>query len=322
MPQTLVLVGLKQALPQQQPLNQTMANLQHLNRPDTPQRTQLSPPTQAQIKTTVEALPTVTSVSRGEGLRVALQQSGVFMEQQLVKTNAAQALPNDLKANLLRLLQSLKGETQQARTVSTGKTAETGSQTQAAAARPAMSAQVGLAGPKAGMATQAAVANNLPPAASQPMMLLNQLVAQVESAIARIELSQFSSMPKEDSPNQVLMADIPVKREEQTDVLKLRIEQEPSQGDSDKPVWAVTVGLNIEPLGSVQVTLTLVNDTLSTVFWAERESAVELIERRFPLLQQRFEEKGLHIGRILAKQGEPPVPALFEADGPMLDEKA
>ncbi len=52
--------------------------------------------------------------------------------------------------------------------------------------------------------------------------------------------------------------------------------------------------------------LTLLGETLSATFWAERRDTLEKARVRLGLLQEKLEQEGLHINSLQCLQGLPP----------------
>jgi len=100
------------ALPKQQPIteviNNLVANLAN-NKVATSDNNNVANQLRSAIQTLVNNLPTVKNVSQAEGLRQAIQNSGVTLEAQLrnsIITGNAPRTDNNIKANFLRLAQA------------------------------------------------------------------------------------------------------------------------------------------------------------------------------------------------------------------------
>lgn len=99
--ETLV-AALRTALPQQQPLQAVFDALHVFTQ--SPASTHLPAPALALLRQLYAQMPGHADLADGEGLRRALQDSGVLLERKLAEGAAPE---RDLKANLLRLLSSL-----------------------------------------------------------------------------------------------------------------------------------------------------------------------------------------------------------------------
>jgi len=122
---TPISASLRQSLPKQEVLQEVLPKLFHLlSQEDTP------PHLQKAITQLQEQLPTVETFFKGEGVKNALLNSGVFLERKLLhadpsprqnsqqnasdnrnnqKSSSTEAFRQDVKANLWRLLQALTG---------------------------------------------------------------------------------------------------------------------------------------------------------------------------------------------------------------------
>lgn len=105
----------RSALPRQKPLGEVFTQLQQTLAQ--PGAEQLPRPIREAIGQLIQRSPNLTTLSRPEGLRLALNQSGPQLEARLLQTAPGQPPPNtqqDLKAGLLRLArQVLQWQSQQ-----------------------------------------------------------------------------------------------------------------------------------------------------------------------------------------------------------------
>lgn len=101
--------ALRQALPQQVPLSETIHNFRQLM---TAGGQALPPAIAAQIQAWLARLPGLAGLSRGDGLQQAVRDSGLFLEALLVQAiqtgGITTPLPDDLKARLLQLAEQLQ----------------------------------------------------------------------------------------------------------------------------------------------------------------------------------------------------------------------
>ncbi|HFD80849.1 MAG TPA: flagellar hook-length control protein FliK [Gammaproteobacteria bacterium] len=106
-------MALRLLLPRQQPAGTLLTSLLQLARtPNAP----LPPAAAETLRRLVGSLPSTGSVQTPAGLRKAIADSGLFMEQRLLQAPAA--LRNDLKAALLRLAGALRQQPADGRTPS------------------------------------------------------------------------------------------------------------------------------------------------------------------------------------------------------------
>lgn len=282
------------------------------------------------IKATVKGIATTEQVSTPRGLKLALRDSGPYLEQRLAQqpTTATKGdePKHDLKANLLRLSRALQS--------SHGKAAEGSTRGMHASAR----------SNSGGTFTSAALASRLPPIAlppvrntalppqkSPPAVLgpqsstvpqLGELLQQTQGALARIELTQLAGLPSEDTPDPGWVVELPMRNKQEVDVLQARIEHRRPSGEEDQDVWSVTLTLNLKGLGPVYATLSLAGQNLSTVFWAEHSASAMRIRDHLDLLQAKLRGAGLTVDKIECRHGRVPSPEPPAIIPGILDERA
>jgi len=234
------------------------------------------------------ALPNDRPLS-ASAIHQSLDRSGLFLEAHLAGQGA---LSTDLKANLLKLLQSLLPLTTGPGVPAAppaGQTTDTGTTLQLLAAR-----------------------------------LFAELKGTAEGALARIQMHQLASLPQEDnSTRQVWQFELPIQHPEGHDEFLLRFEKESGGQDKSTERWSVTLDFNIPPAGPISVRLSLVDGILSSHFTAEKAESVEQIERFLPRLNDALASAGLKVGKLSTRLGSagssPDRPA---SGSPLLDERA
>jgi hypothetical protein len=225
-------------------------------------------------------------------LRRALSESGLFLEASLAK--GGQPAANDLKANLVRLLELLRPLFEKS-ALPTAK--QTTSQEQASRATTPESAL---------------------------SRILGELLRQSEGSLARVQLHQLSSLPAEDGPRQLWQFEVPVQYQERVDNFLVRLEQERAQqGDQDEDTWTLTLNFDFQPLGPVEARLILQGEEISSLFQASHPMSASLIEKNLPQLNDAFERAGLKVGNLHARHAEVKVDTPSPPSSPpLLDEKA
>ena len=100
----------RRLLPRQAPLTPLLASIRQLARlpnPPTPA------PLTEQLRVTLRQLPDITAASSPQGLKKAIADSGIFLENRLLQQAGAKtdapAVQQDFKASLLRLVQLVRG---------------------------------------------------------------------------------------------------------------------------------------------------------------------------------------------------------------------
>lgn len=280
--------ALKRFLPKQRPLTELFEKLSPIA--NSPSRT----PAQDQIKPAVQALlarlPALEHPQFRQSLKTALFDSGLFTERLLVDQ---QAHGNDLKINLLRLYEQVKNLLPQQDLPPEHKPVQ------------------GRAQDSEAFQTQ--------PAFRQ----LTDLLKQLDGAIARIHTHQLASLPQDDPTRQVWQFEIPLLHQEQADVHQMTIKREGGgPGAEHKPVWSLTLQMNLQPLGPMRVQLRLEGKALATLIWAERQGTMQLLEQHLPELQQAFEQADLEVVRLQVYQAKITQPETIPQVEGLLREKA
>ena len=283
----------------------------------------LPPEILALAKEIFQSLPDRNSVSNPEGLKQAISNSGLFMENKLAATlqpdvyssNQATLTPNtfssertllvsDFKSGLARFFASLITLLQTTTTQPGVDSPITG--------KPSLFEQFdffkllkhflqpGAEGKKGQQAEQSLL-----------IRTVIKLLQQVESGLARIQLNQVNSLPTEDRPQTSLTVELPVRHGAQTEVIELHIQrdtQNENDNSEEKPdQWSATLLLNLEKLGPIRVRVIVLRETVSTTFWAEHQPTVALFNQHMDVLRTNLAQVGLNIGSLQCNLGVPPV---------------
>lgn len=256
-------------------------------------------------------LPDGGQLSTAKGLAQALENSGVFLEAKLLG-GQANALPQDLKANLLRLVAQLLPNL------------PTGASLQAASAGGALAqalpAFVRNALGNLGQTNlrQQAMSFPLPSRLLQAMgedADLEALLKLAAAAISRLQTHQLSSLAQsETTPEGNLLTtwqlELPMRNQHEIVPLqvKLQHEEQTSNGKKEQKesVWRVELAFDLEPLGPLQVQAQLMHGSFSSQLWAERASTAELVDHELGHLRERLQAAGLDVGDLACRQGMPP----------------
>ncbi len=186
-----------------------------------------------------------------EGIKKALIQSGTFLESNLKDPKFAVSVDGDLKGKLLRLSDLLLNENKNQKN----------------------------------NAVKNSILSLLTDNKAMP-----DLQRHVESALARIQLNQLNSLPHDEQHSQVFLMELPIKENENIDVLSLKIneeEQQTSEQESSKR-WSIKLSFDLNTLGSIHAKLTLGDEKIKASLWAEKETTFNLIQNNLNLLYERF----------------------------------
>jgi hypothetical protein len=273
--------ALRERLPQQNgyaPLLSTLGALAQR-----PVLRQLPPALRTALALLEQSLRTPAEVTRGEGLREAINRSGMFFESRLAHPhgNLAALAEDDWKGALLRLASLLDRRV-------TAPTAQDSSDTEPPLLRRGLQAQARLP---------------LPPLAADDSVdiLLDRLHGDVKAALARVEVAQLeagsNTLP-------AWMIEIPLQGDGGRDVLQIQLEFATDATDGSHG-WTLGFALDLPVLGPVQGELQLREPRLSVRLWAERTETAQRLERQFTPLRQRLAACGVLLDQLSCQVGLP-----------------
>jgi hypothetical protein len=355
------------ALPEVNPKPNLTAQLNALSRTDAPA---FKPPIQQAVSNFVENVKPRQTFTQPEGIKQALTQSGVFLEQQLKSLAKGQTaglplIKQDIKANLLQFAQVLKTALADADKVATTDKAavkqslpiEIRQALQTVSDKPELLrplvAQVQanverngqtpiqllvslLSSLKASnsqvpttptpqisssptetaelrtqmLRLEAAVANSTNRAAQAETVLralefqvMRDLLREVESATARLQINQLSMVRDTENPtsNQVWLFDLPVRDKQQLESMQMRIERKPADDDDDV-MWEVALHLETQNLGPMQALISLYQGQVKVVLLAERLETTQRLNQDLHLLDGRLTDLGMTVSHLSCRQ--------------------
>lgn len=320
-----VRTALRSALPRQQPVSTVLAELVRI----TARPADTQPAVANMARTVLARVPQQTQLTNSEGLRQAVRDSGHFLESRIASsTDAPPDLSRDLKANLLRLLNVLR---QSAANIGPENKAQPQQNSPARQSTPSGPAADGRNVPPAaarnlapGQATSHAARPVAATTDATPLPRLN-LVEQTEASLARIRVNQLSSTTPERPLTPEWLLEIPVRRGEQLDTWHFHIQQDADGTGDDQTTdrnWSVVLRFNLPGMGPMEARVGLSGDTVSTIFAAEQENILPVLEEHFPHLRSRLEEQGLDVAHLACHQGDISLPMPSTESGGLVDEKA
>lgn len=317
------------------------ANLAGLLTPvsDSPIQRQIQPA----IQQLLQALPSPQTLQNPQQLQQAIQQSGVFLEQQLARQAP---ISQDFKANLLTLATALKaalqmpanpanttGNINQLPTEVRQHLVQLLSQPQHMQRLPAqIPSQLSTAGKSptqlimqllSGQTTLPFLqaAQTLPPMAatiaSQPLppqfaelARLQLLLREVEGTLARVQLNQLSMLREPDTASQTTqlwLTDVPVRDKQQLQWLQLQVERR--QNGADKPDetadnWQVTLNLETLSLGQLQAAISLQEMQVQVILTATSATTVMLLEQDLDWLHEKLAALDLNVTQCRCRLGK------------------
>ena len=236
-------------------------------------------------------------IATGAGLRRALNDSGVLLEAKLAAPGA-RPLPfsSDIKAGLLQLRGALLASLPSTSTPPASILGDL-----SAAPLPLRGAPL--------QAQPAATAQTVP---DMPLTPPTQLLAHIDAALARIQLSQIASLPVPEDKKPAWMFELPVRHGELVNVFHIRIEApdpEKHQGKASPavhPLWSIELAFDLERLGPVHARVGVRQTHVSVSLWAERAEAVTLFNRQLDTLRAKLQHDGLEVDSLVCLPGAPP----------------
>ena len=256
------------------------------------------------------ALPDISQLSSTKGLGQALENSGLFLESKLL-AGQGQALPADMKANLLRLITQLLPLLPGSTPLTAANAGAAMAQMMPAFARNLLGS-LGQPGSR-----QQALSFPLPSRLLQAMEGegdLEMLLKLAAAAVSRLQTHQLSSLAQSQvGPDGNLLTtwqlEIPMRNQQELVPLQVKIqheEQQKSAKSEKETLWKVELAFDLDPLGPLQVQAQLLRGSLSSQLWAERPGTVNLIDAELSTLRERLTAAGLQVGELACKQGTPP----------------
>ena len=258
------------------------------------------------------ALPDSAQLSTAKGLAKALESSGMLLEAKLLHGQTS-ALPQDLKANLLRLIAQMLPQ------LPSGAGTLASLQSAINQNLPAIARQM-LGINSSGSARQQALTFPLPSRLLQNMedgeADLEALLKLAAAAISRLQTHQLSSLAQTqvDANGNLLTTwqlELPMRHQQEIIPLQIKLQREDREANADKtepkePLWRIDLAFDLPHLGPLQVRAQLMRGSLSSQLWAERAETTNLINAELGHLRERLLTAGLEVGELTCRQGMPP----------------
>jgi hypothetical protein len=318
---------ISQAQTKQQPLQQMLNNLVQIRSTDS-LLAGIPKAVTERIDSLWRALPEQNQLQRPDNVKQAIQYAGPFLESQLLKMGegSTRFFPaRDTKNNLLRLAEALRQQNSlslsrenAATTTTTNTTAQptTTSKPLSPQAPNNLAGTAQLITENKGPAVPRVDPNIPNPSVRQATNFVNLntnqiielLTQQTEGSLQRT-LTQQLHMLNTDNIRQQLVFELPIRHGNNVDVFDMRIH--PDQGGSQQQEaeqarpWTIMMAFDLEGLGPVRAQISLVNDRISTHWWAEQQLTVELFQQHMATLQDRLSHVGLEVEKVQCQCGVP-----------------
>ncbi|MBU3056702.1 flagellar hook-length control protein FliK [Pseudomonas indica] len=282
---------------------------------------------QAGIDKLLAAFPDARQLTDTKGLAQAMENSGLFLEAKLLHGQAG-ALPQDLKANLLRLVAQMLPNLPSSSPLAASNVSGALAQALPAFVRNALGA-LGQTN-----ARQQALSFPLPSKLLQSMegeADLETLLRLAAAAISRLQTHQLSSLAQtQTTPDGTLLTtwqlELPMRNQQELVPLQVKLQREDSpkaeKKEQKETLWKVELAFDLAPLGPLQVQAQLLRGSLSSQLWAEHAGTAQLIGRELEHLRERLVAAGLTVGELACRQGVPPQGPRTQLEQRWVDETA
>ncbi len=277
---------LKYLMPRQLPLRPLLGNLVLLSNEGHRSSGILPHSLLEQIRKTIRNIPSEKKVSDAAGIKRALLLSGLFLENKLITAASIGECEDD------SIDQDIKGNLLRLLYV----------------LRRAMDTRSAPPTPAKG---------------HQPSsQIMEELLHQVNGAIARLHINQITSLSSEGNTAPVLSFELPLRVDDRIDVIQMSIfRDQQSHTEENQNRWSASISMEMENLGIIYATVTFSQEQVWTTLWAERQSTVDAIKQHLQELNKGYNEAGLQIGATYCRLGTPP-PAAKKSPKVYIDDNA
>lgn len=136
--------------------------------------------------------------------------------------------------------------------------------------------------------------------------LLKNLQHKTENTVAKLALDQLMSLPKEDSPKQLWIIDIPFIDRQQAQAVKIEVQcDKDNKVQPDNTNWSVNITLTPQGLGTIHCIASYRDNIINTFFKSRDAQTTELIKHHLDYLKSQLEESGLKPGHMDAHNEAP-----------------
>ena len=314
----VIVQGIRQALPQQQPLQNLLPLIQHIVQQPSQN---ISQQLLQNLKTLLQQFPTSQQAAQPKSLQQAINSNGIFFEakiaQQLIKnhsTNSNNTTRSDITVNNL-FNRDLKGMLQLLATqVAKSSVNTTGTEDGKQALTYGSTAPLPLN-------AEILVSNNNNKASAERGIdvLLKQLSSQLLASLARTQLNQLETLaarsantPDNQGPINSWTLELPIIHGKNIDNLELRIDQhlieneEPDDTAEGKKQWTVMLAFDLHALGKMNVQLNIIEKSVSATVWSQLENTHREVKQQVNKLSNSLEKIGVRVKHVDCQLGLPP----------------
>jgi uncharacterized protein (UPF0147 family) len=129
--------------------------------------------------------------------------------------------------------------------------------------------------------------------------LLKNLQHKTENTVAKLALDQLMSLPKEDSPKQLWIIDIPFIDRQQAQSVRIEVQRDKeNKAQSGNGNWSVNITLTPPGLDTIHCIASYRDNVINTFFKSRNTQTTELIKHNMDYLKNQLEESGLKTGHM------------------------
>jgi hypothetical protein len=137
------------------------------------------------------------------------------------------------------------------------------------------------------------------PSTQADLDLLKNLQHKTENTVAKLALDQLMSLPKEDSPKQLWIIDIPFIDRQQAQSVRIEVQHDKeNKAQPDNSDWSVNIIITPPGLDTIHCIASYRNDVINTFFKSRNTQTTELIKHHLDYLKNQLEESGLKTGHM------------------------
>jgi hypothetical protein len=144
------------------------------------------------------------------------------------------------------------------------------------------------------------------PSPQADLDLLKNLQHKTENTVAKLALDQLMSIPKEDSPKQLWIIDIPFIDRQQAESVRIEVQRDKeNNAQSGNGNWSVDITLTPPGLETIHCIASYQDNLINTFFKSRNTQTTELIKHNLDYLKSQLEESGLKTGHMDAHNEAP-----------------
>jgi hypothetical protein len=270
----------------------------------------------------IQNLPPKEQLITSQGLRQSIANSGLFLEAkmplaitqaellkelpQLIKN---ESVPQSLQRIAAEILQNLSPNSgppaANTKPVSSAELLPTGNESgNTSIAKTLGDAELITGDFKANLlkfiqALKQEITQQSEPSNQVDLDLFKNLQHKTENTVAKLVLDQLMSLPKEDSPKQQWIIDIPFIDRQQAESVRIEVQRDKeNKQQSGNGDWSVNITITPPELGTIHCIVSYRNDLINTFFKSRNTQTTELIKHNLDYLKNQLEESGLKTGHM------------------------